>query len=421
MPDPRRPTNGERRTANAARRLVRPLQEFLHTETAGGALLLATTVAALIWANAPFGGTYTDFWGAHITVDLRSITLDLPLVDWVNDGLMAVFFFVVGLEIKRELLRGELAGPRKAALPVIAALGGMIVPALIFLAFNLGREGERGWGIPMATDIAFAVGVLSLAGPRVPLSLKVFLLALAIVDDLGAIAIIAIFYTDGLALGWLAAAAALFALTHGLGRAGIRHAAVYGGVGVIAWLAVHESGVHATIAGVMMGLLIPSDSSPSESASVVYRLEHILHPWTSYAVVPVFALANAGIALDSGVVRDAVSSPVSLGVALGLMLGKPIGIGLFALVAVKLGVVSLPDGVRWQHIAAAGMLAGIGFTVSLFIIGLAFTDPALVDEAKLGVLAGSVLIGLAGLLAVRATSATAAQARSDDASAESKR
>lgn len=419
MSDPRRPTNGERRTANAARRLVRPLQEFLHTETAGGALLLAATVAALIWANAPFGGTYTDFWGAHITVDLRSITLDLALVEWVNDGLMAVFFFVVGLEIKRELLRGELASPRKAALPAIAALGGMIVPALVFLAFNLGREGARGWAIPMATDIAFAVSVLSLAGARVPLSLKVFLLALAIVDDLGAIAIIAIFYTDGLALGWLAAAAALLVLAYGFDRAGIRHAAIYGAVGVMAWLAVHESGVHATIAGVMMGLLIPSDGSQGESASVVYRLEHILHPWTSYAIVPVFALANAGIALDGGVIRDAASSPVSLGVALGLMLGKPIGIGLFALAAVKFGVASLPDGVRWSELASVGMVAGVGFTVSLFITGLAFTDPVLVDEAKLGILAGSALIGAFGLLVLHGVSSASPVDSSLDALAVS--
>jgi NhaA family Na+:H+ antiporter len=391
------------------------------------------------------------------------VKIDEPLVSWVNDGLMTVFFFVAGLEIKREVLRGELAAPRKAALPAIAALGGMVVPALIFLAFNLGRDGEHGWGIPMATDIAFAVGVLSLAGPRVPLSLKVFLLALAIVDDLGAIAVIAVFYTDGLALGWLAAATGLFVLTYALGRAGVRHVIIYAAIGVVAWLTMHESGVHATVAGVALGLLTPIDphmghgeleksaldlvvdfragrrggtresaelsrsalrdleSLTRESQSVLDRLEHALHPWASYLVVPIFAIANAGIALDGGVVRDAASSPVSVGVAAGLVLGKPLGIAAFSFAAIKLGLATLPEGVRAQQLAAAGMVAGVGFTVSIFVTGLAFTDVALVDEAKLGILAGSALIGLAGLLAVRATSATAAHARSAAARAESTR
>ena len=390
----------EQRSAGAARRLVRPLQEFLATETAGGALLLAAAAAAIAWANAPFGDTYFDFWAARLNIDLGAVAIDEALVSWVNDALMAVFFFVVGLEIKRELTRGELAERRKAALPAIAAVGGMLAPALIFLAINLGGDGERGWGIPMATDIAFAVGVLTLAGARVPLSLKVFLLALAIVDDLGAIAVIALFYTDDLALMWLAAAVALFAMTYVLARLGVRHIFIFAAIGLVAWLAVYESGIHATIAGVMMGLLIPSGDSGGE-ASVLMRLEHVLHPWTSFVIVPIFALANAGIVLDGGIVRDAAASPVSLGVALGLMLGKPIGIVLFAFAAVKLGVASLPDGVRWPQVAAVGMVAGIGFTVSLFIAPLAFSDTGLVDEAKLGVLAGSMLIGIAGLVALR--------------------
>ena len=390
----------EQRSAGAARRLVRPLQEFLATETAGGALLLAAAAAAIAWANAPFGDTYFDFWAARLNIDLGAVAIDEALVSWVNDALMAVFFFVVGLEIKRELTRGELAERRKAALPAIAAAGGMLAPALIFLAINLGGDGERGWGIPMATDIAFAVGVLTLAGARVPLALKVFLLALAIVDDLGAIAVIALFYTDDLALPWLAAAVALFAMTYVLARLGVRHIFIFAAIGLVAWLAVYESGIHATIAGVMMGLLIPSGDSGGE-ASVLMRLEHVLHPWTSFVIVPIFALANAGIVLDGGIVRDAAASPVSLGVALGLMLGKPIGIVLFAFAAVKLGVASLPDGVRWPQVAAVGMVAGIGFTVSLFIAPLAFSDTGLVDEAKLGVLAGSMLIGIAGLVALR--------------------
>ncbi len=389
----------EQQSAGAARRLVRPLQEFLATETAGGVLLLAAAAAAIAWANAPFGDTYFDFWAARISINLGAIAIDEALVSWVNDALMAVFFFVVGLEIKRELTRGELAERRKAALPTIAAIGGMLAPALIFLSINLGGDGERGWGIPMATDIAFAVGVLTLAGARVPLSLKVFLLALAIVDDLGAIAVIALFYTDDLALPWLAAAIALFAMTYVLARLGVRHIFIFAAIGLVAWLAVYESGIHATIAGVMMGLLIPSGDSGGE-ASVLTRLEHLLHPWTSFVIVPIFALANAGIVLDGGIARDAASSPVSLGVALGLMLGKPIGIVLFAFAAVKLGVASLPDGVRWPQVAAVGMVAGIGFTVSLFITPLAFSDTGLVDEAKLGVLAGSTLIGVAGLVAL---------------------
>lgn len=387
----------EPQSAGAARRLV---QEFLATETAGGALLLAAAVAAIVWANAPFGDTYFDFWAARLNIDLGAVAIDESLLSWVNDALMAVFFFVVGLEIKRELTRGELAEPRKAALPAIAAVGGMLVPATIFLAINLGGDGERGWGIPMATDIAFAVGVLSLAGARVPLSLKVFLLALAIVDDLGAIAVIALFYTDDLALWWLVGAVALFATTYMLARLGVRNIFMFLAIGIVAWLAVYESGIHATVAGVMMGLLIPSGDS-GEGPSVLTRLEHILHPWTSFVIVPIFALANAGIVLDGGVVRDAAASPVSLGVALGLMLGKPIGIVLFAFAAVKLGVASLPDGVSWPQVAAVGMIAGIGFTVSLFIAPLAFSDAGLVDEAKLGILVGSTLIGIAGLVALR--------------------
>lgn len=390
----------EQRSAGAARRLVRPLQEFLATESAGGALLLAAAAAAIVWANAPFGGTYFDFWATRLNIDLGAFGIDEALVSWVNDALMAVFFFVVGLEIKRELTRGELAEPRKAALPAIAAAGGMLAPALIFLAINLGGEGARGWAIPMATDIAFAVGVLSLAGARVPLSLKVFLLALAIVDDLGAIAVIALFYTSSLSLVWLAAAIVVFALTYLLARLGVRHIVIFAAIALVAWLAVYESGIHATIAGVMMGLLIPSGDSGGD-ASVLTRLEHVLHPWTSFVIVPIFALANAGIVLDGGIVRDAASSPVSLGVALGLMLGKPIGIVLFAFAAVKLGVASLPDDIRWPQVVVVGMIAGIGFTVSLFIAPLAFSDAGLVDEAKVGVLAGSTLIGVAGLVALR--------------------
>jgi NhaA family Na+:H+ antiporter len=381
----------------------RPLQEFLATETAGGALLLAATVAALVWANAPFGASYGDFWGAHAGRDFGAIHLDLPLAHWVNDALMAVFFFVAGLEIKREVLRGELADRRRAALPVAAAIGGMILPAAIYLAFNAGREGARGWGIPMATDIAFAVGVVTLLGRRVPLSLKVFLLALAIVDDLGAIAVIALFYSAGIAFGWLAAAAALLALMFALRRAGVRPMIVYAAAGAAVWLAVHESGVHATVAGVALGLLTPIDSLPGSAPgakSPLALLEHALHPWTSFAIVPIFALANAGIALDAGALGDAARSPVTAGVALGLIAGKPLGILLFSWLAVRAGVASLPAGVGWPALAGVAGVAGIGFTVSLFIGDLAFGDAALVQDAKLGILAGSLVMGLAGFAAL---------------------
>jgi NhaA family Na+:H+ antiporter len=422
---------------------VRPLQEYLSTETAGGIVLLVAAAAALVWINAPFGDTYRDFWDHRLIIDADLLTLDLTLAQWVNDALMAVFFFVVGMEIKRELLKGELSEPRKAALPVAAALGGMIVPASIYLAFNLGGDGEHGWGIPMATDIAFAVGVLSLLGDRVPLSLKIFLLALAIVDDLGAIVVIALFYTDDLSFAWLGAGVAMFAVIYMLGRLGVKDVVVYVVVGAGAWLAVHESGVHATVAGVALGLLTPIEpyvgkraleESASElvdeyrqglregtrdgaerknaalrdleelsreSQSVLDRLEHALHPWTSLVIIPVFALANAGVELSGGAVRDAGTSPVAAGVALGLMLGKPIGITLASLIAVQMGVAALPAGVRWVELIAVSLIAGIGFTVSLFVSALAFTDAGLIDEAKIGILAGSAAIGTVGFLTLR--------------------
>jgi NhaA family Na+:H+ antiporter len=368
---------------------------------------------------------------------------------------MAIFFFVVGLEIKRALLKGELAEPRKAALPVAAALGGMIVPALIYTAFNAGGDGARGWGIPMATDIAFAVGVLALLGTRAPLSLKVFLLALAIADDLGAIAVIAIFYTDEIEFAWLAAAIFAFGAVAVMGRFGIRDAIVYLAMGLFAWFAVHESGVHATIAGVVLGLLTPvnayyedkqverrvidlaeqlrsgeAEDTPEgdelgrsalreleelarESRPVSDRLEHALHPWTSYVIIPIFALANAGVELSGDSIADAVESPISIGVALGLMLGKPIGIVLFSFIAVRMGVASLPADVNWKMLMGTGMIAGIGFTVSLFIGELAFDAQERIDEAKIGILAGSALIGIAGYLTLRLLSPPRSQEQSN--------
>jgi NhaA family Na+:H+ antiporter len=430
------------RIRNAAAPIARPLQEFLQHETAGGVLLLGAAVAALVWVNLP-NDSYLEFWSRHVVVDLGVVDLDLTLRAWVNDGLMTIFFFVVGLEIKRELLRGELTEPRRAALPVAAAIGGMVVPAAIYLVLNSGSGGGDGWGIPMATDIAFSIGLLALLGSRVPVSLKVFLLALAIVDDLGAIAVIAVFYTDDISFGWLAMAGAMFALTALAGRLGVRDLVVYFTIAVVAWLAMHESGVHTTVAGVVLGLLTPinphyyaeqfrksanelvqqvEDAPPEnsyetselaksalreleelarESQSPLDRLEHALHPWTSLAIIPIFALANAGVELSGDAARDAATSQIAWGVAAGLMLGKPLGIAVASYAAVRTGVAALPDGVKWAQILAVGMIAGVGFTVSLFITNLAFTNGTLIDEAKIGILAGSALIGAIGLVSLR--------------------
>ncbi len=364
--------------------------------------------------------------GRHtsIGVDVGSFHLEEDLRHWVNDGLMALFFFVIGLEIKRELVHGELRSPRSAALPALAALGGMIVPALLYVGVNAGQPGVKGWGIPMATDIAFAVGVVALLGSRVPPPLKLFLLTLAIVDDIGAIIVIAWFYSSGLDLVALAAAAALLGAIVALQRAEVVWMPIYVALGVGVWLATLLSGVHATIAGVALGLLTPAcplapgavarewaedladDASPAElavmtrmaraSVSVAERLEHQLHPLTSFVVIPIFAVANAGVTLSA----DALSAPgaagVALGVAVGLIAGKIIGVTMFSWLTVRLGLGRLPDGVQWSQIVGIAGLAGIGFTVSLFIAGLAFDDAALAAAAKVGILGASALAAIVG-------------------------
>ncbi|MEO6042731.1 MAG: Na+/H+ antiporter NhaA [Tepidiformaceae bacterium] len=415
---------------------VGPAQAFVRTEASGGIVLLAATVVALAWANSPWDESYFELWHARLSLDLALFRIDEDLGHLVNDGLMAIFFFVVGLEIKRELLHGELASPRKAALPVAAALGGMIVPALFYSVFNAGGDGARGWGIPMATDIAFALGALALLGRRVPFSLKVFVLALAIVDDLGAIGVIAVFYTDSIAWEPAAWAVALLAVIVVANRAGLRSVDVYVALGIVFWVAVLKSGVHATLAGVVLAALTPArpyydgdsfetnaqgllasltnrgareeDESAKqdtllqlerlsrESTAPLDRLEHLLHPWVSYLVVPLFALANAGIPISGSAVRDAASSGVTLGVITGLVLGKPLGILAMAWLACRLGWAELPENVSMAHILGAGLLAGIGFTVSLFITGLAFEDAKLIADAKLGILAASLLAGICG-------------------------
>jgi NhaA family Na+:H+ antiporter len=381
-------------TAHAVRRLVDPLKEFLHTEAAGGLFLLAATVVALGWANSPIAAGYQGLWGQELTIGAGPLAVTEDLKHWVNDGLMVLFFFVVGLEIKRELVVGELRDPRRASLPVLAAVGGVVVPAGIFLAFNAGGEGAHGWGIPMATDIAFAVGVLAVLGSRVPAGAKVFLLTLAIVDDILAITVIAVFYTSQLAVAWLAVAAGGMALVLLLRRLGVRAISAYVPLGILVWLATLESGVHATIAGVALGLATPA--RPVGGRPVLEQLQHRLHPLSSYLVIPLFALANAGVPLGADALDRAARNPVAWGVALGLLAGKVLGVAGASLVAVRLRLGTLPDDFTMGHVLGLAALAGIGFTVSLFIAELAYPGSELVDLAKVGILAGSLVSGLVG-------------------------
>jgi Na+:H+ antiporter, NhaA family len=426
-PSPLTWLGGNRRLA---RRVGRPVRNFLRIEAAGGLLLIVATIVALVWANSPWSHSYHELLETHISFQVGDLFhLDEPLEAWINDALMAIFFFVVGLEIKRELVAGELRDPRAAALPAIAAIGGMVVPALVFLAFTSGGIGADGWGIPMATDIAFAVGVVSLLGNRVPGAMKVFLLTLAIVDDIGAIAVIAIFYTEDLSTDWLLIAVGLTVLVVLMRLMRIWYIPIYVLVGFFLWLAVFESGIHATIAGVVLGLLTPAvplrGETPDddvhigaavsgqasatvvrranfelkEQVSVAERLETMLHPFTSFLIIPVFALANAGIEISGDSLSNALSSDVTLGVVFGLVVGKLVGVSFATWVAVKSGISRLPRGASFTHVVGLAAIAGIGFTVSLFITGLAFpVGSAAIDEAKLGILAASLIAAIVGSL-----------------------
>jgi NhaA family Na+:H+ antiporter len=420
-------------------RLLLPVQEFIRTETAGGLVLLAAAAIALVWANSPFSDSYFDFWHTEISIETGIFDAREDLQHWVNDGLMTIFFLVVGLEIKRELLRGELAGLRLAALPAAAAIGGMVVPALLYTALNAGGDGGRGWGIPMATDIAFALGVLALVGRGIPSALRSFLLALAIVDDIGAIGVIAVFYTDDLALDALTIALGLTIVIAFLRALDVQNGILHGALGVALWAAAFESGIHPTIAGVVLGLLTPVLSAPDpdyartasglldqyESAvetgdvaraeaalgeleeetalrsSPLERLERLLHPWSSFVIVPIFALANAGVELSGSAISDAAESSITHGVIIGLLAGKVIGIVAATYITVRLGLGDLPRGATWPHIIGLGLLAGIGFTVALFIAGLAFDDPQQIDQARIGILTASAVAGVIGFLALR--------------------
>jgi NhaA family Na+:H+ antiporter len=412
---------------------------FLAQETTSGILLLIATAAALIWANLPgeLGESYHHFWETHVDFAIGDWHLfDETLEAFVNDALMALFFFVVGMEIKSELMTGELRDPRVAALPAIGAFGGMLVPAAIYTAFTVGTDGASGWGVPMATDIAFAVGLLALLGPSVPQRLKLFLLTLAIVDDIGAILVIAVFYTTDIELGWLAAAAIGVVMVGLLTKYRVWYTPLYAVIGVGIWYATFRSGVHATIAGVVLGLMAPAlpllqgrafesvedvlsgdrvdpgrimdaNWKMKEQVAVTTRLTQLLSPWTSFIIIPIFALANAGIPLTADSLSSALSSRVTLGVILGLVVGKTVGVTLFSYLAVRFNLASLPNGVTFAHILGGGAVAGIGFTVALFITRLAFAGEGgdggspLADEAIKGVLVASVLATMLGFVLLR--------------------
>ena len=431
-------------------RVLYPIREFMHAGASGGIVLIACALVALAWANSPWADSYAALWGAKITIGPEGYAISETLLHWINDGLMALFFFVVGLEMKREVLAGELASLRLAALPIAVALGGMLVPAAIYAAINAGGEGAGGWGVPMATDIAFALGVLALLGSRAPASLKIFLTALAIVDDLGAVLVIALFYTDEVAWGWLGIGAGFLLALGVANRLHVRHPIPYALLGLGLWVAFLESGVHATIAGVLLALTIPArtrmdtdrflrrgrelldefDRAGDEGAHILanggqqaavaeleaacervqspmQRLEHALHPWVAFGIVPLFALANAGVGLGGGL-GDALAQPVTLGVVAGLVLGKQLGVTLFAWLAVRAGLADLPEDIGWRHVYGAGWLAGIGFTMSLFVGSLAFGEGQLLDAAKLGILAASLAAGVGGWLVLRSAGAGSA-------------
>ena len=381
------------------------IREFMRHEAASGAILVAAAALALILDNSPLAPIYDGLLGVPAAVQIGTLAISKPLLLWINDGLMAVFFLLVGLEIKREMMEGELSSLRQAALPGLAAIGGMAVPALIFVALNWHDPAAlRGWAIPSATDIAFALGVLALLGPLVPLSLKVFLLALAIIDDLGAIAIIAIFYTADLGLVPLVLAGAGILGLVTLNRLGITRPAAYILLGIAIWVCVLKSGVHATLAGVALAFAIPTRDRAHPEVSPLRVWEHLLHPWVAYGIMPVFAFANAGVSL-AGFQWSVLLAPLPLGIALGLFLGKQVGIMGAVWLAVRGGLARLPDGVTWGHIYGASLLAGIGFTMSLFIGSLAFSDAEHAAMVRLGVMFGSLLSGLGGYVVLRLATA----------------
>jgi NhaA family Na+:H+ antiporter len=428
-------------------RIVRPFQDFANKQSSGGIILIIAAAVALVWANSPWGESYIALWHTKLSVGVGDFSISKDLTHWINDGLMAVFFLVVGLEIKREVLVGELSSARNAVLPVVAALGGAVVPALIYLAINAGTEGSAGWGIPMATDIAFALGILALLGQRAPTALKVFVTALAIVDDIVAVLVIALFYTSEISWVGLGGGAVFLAALIVANLLGVGRTLVYAVLGVGLWLCFLLSGVHTTIAGVLLALTIPATSFINPQAFLersryvldrfekagekggenvlsneerqaalhalnhaaykleppLHELEHTLHPWVVFAIMPLFALVNAGVPLGGGIV-EALTSPVALGIVAGLVVGKQLGITLFAWLAVRSGLSELPEGIGWRHIYGVGWLAGIGFTMSLFISDLAFSEDSLIENAKLGIECASLIAAVVGWTILRGAS-----------------
>lgn len=385
--------------------VVQRIQEFVKLESFAGLVLMGSALLALVVSNSPLSGLYDAFLSTRFSIELGELALSKPLLLWINDGLMAVFFFLVGLEIKRELIEGELNSADKATLPVIAAIGGIAIPASIYFAVNWNSPSTiDGWAIPAATDIAFALGVLMLLGNRVPAALKVMLLAIAIIDDLGAILIIALFYTGNLSLTMLGIAVAGLLALVALNVSGVRKIAPYILIGVLVWVCVLKSGIHATLAGVAIALLIPITSGKGdeevEELSPLKKLEHDLHPWVAYLVLPLFAFANAGVSFE-GLTVDDMLTTVTIGIALGLLVGKPLGIMGASFIAVKSGLARLPEGLGWRHVGGVSVLAGIGFTMSLFIGTLAFDDGGLLNEVRIGVLGGSVISALLGFFLLR--------------------
>lgn len=432
------------RESLVTRALIVPVQQFIHIQGVSSIVLLLAAVAALAWANSPWHGSYHHVWD----MQLQLSRLQLPVHAWINDALMAIFFFLVGMEIKHEIVHGELSDLRRASLPIFAALGGMVVPALIYAAINFRQDGAHGWGIPMATDIAFSLGVLAMV-KGVPAELKVFLLSLAIADDIGAIAVIAIFYTETLRIEPLVVGVLLLVIMYLIHRVGIQHSMIYAVLGILFWVAILRSGIHATIAGVILGFMVPTtprlsfaqfesigsdvvkqyrqalaENDTATASRMLGVLEQVvsateapserltrgLNDWVSFLVLPLFALANAGVEFSSGGFGDLLRSHVAWGVLFGLVVGKPLGIVAFSWAAVKLGIANLPNHVHWRLIAAVGALAGIGFTVSIFISSLAFADAALLTQAKAAVLGASVIAGIGGFIGLRRSTSGEEQA-----------
>jgi Na+:H+ antiporter, NhaA family len=387
-------------------RFANLFQEFFNSEKSGGLVLLGCTIISLVIANSGWGESYAHFWHQHLDLSVANVKLDYSVEHWINDGLMTVFFLLVGLEIEREIYIGELSDFKNATLPIAAAVGGMLLPALLYLLINRGTDTQNGFGIPMATDIAFALGMLALLGKRIPFSLKIFLTALAIIDDLGAILIIAIFYNTGISWGYLGLALGIFGFLLLLNRLKIGRLSVYLILGVVMWYCMLQSGVHATLSGVLLAFAIPFGKH--DDTNISYRLQHFLHKPVAYVILPLFALANTGILLSPGWFEN-LTGVNSIGILVGLVIGKPLGIGLFAFLLVWLGWGKLPEGTTWKHIIGAGLLGGIGFTMSIFISNLAFNETSLIQVSKIAVLMASLVATLFGL-SVLATSKKEVQA-----------